>query len=298
MENRNNKLKALLKAKTSIQWLPIKHFNSHCRREVRDKSVENRDNKLKALLKAKTSIQWFPIKHINSHCRREVRDKSVENRDNKLKALTVLSQFLEVSELEDFNQVWNRILWGLLTGQLSFILRAGTGRDTRITTVGYRKVCKCWSLVNTMWFGPSCWTFLKLSKDVHATVTRSLNNCRPCRSTKQSVFVWSSPGALLSSHGYAVFPVQVLDIGKIRKNLVFNIACASLSGMITILLSLPASLLIFLVWCHLGSCMYTESFLFICYPNLFQDWYIDFSFLCWGRTCGDYSCTRAETVGS
>ena len=46
--------------------------------------------------------------------------------NNKLHDLTVQNKFTDITELEAQNRVWNRIRDGLPTGQLSFLLRAGS----------------------------------------------------------------------------------------------------------------------------------------------------------------------------
>lgn len=71
--------------------------------------------------------QLFPVlRSLSSHCRRELREKVIEKHDKRLKELTVQNKIMKVTELEDSNQVWKRILLGLPAGTLSFILRVGT----------------------------------------------------------------------------------------------------------------------------------------------------------------------------
>ena len=53
-------------------------------------------------------------------------DMRVDTWNRKLSKLTVQNKFLDITELEAKNRVWNQIQAGLPTGQLSFLLKAGS----------------------------------------------------------------------------------------------------------------------------------------------------------------------------
>ena len=60
----------------------------------------------------------------------------IEKHDESLKKLIVQSKILEVAKVENSNQVWKRIMHGLPSGEMSFLLRAGT--DTLPTPLNLR----------------------------------------------------------------------------------------------------------------------------------------------------------------
>jgi len=63
---------------------------------------------------------------MTNQCRKVYREHRVETRNNKLNQLSVQRKFLAIAELEVQNKVWGRIQAGLPTGQLSFLVRAGS----------------------------------------------------------------------------------------------------------------------------------------------------------------------------
>ena len=48
--------------------------------------------------------------HLSNQCKSEFRQQVIEKHDKRLKELTVQSKILQVAELENFNQVWKRII--------------------------------------------------------------------------------------------------------------------------------------------------------------------------------------------
>ena len=64
-------------------------------------------------------------KTLSCQCRRDFRAMLAEKHNNKLRELCA-NKMLSVTQLEDDNQVWKRVLQGLPAGQLIFLLRAGT----------------------------------------------------------------------------------------------------------------------------------------------------------------------------
>ena len=88
------------------------------------------------LLKVRSLIATISSRALSNQCKSEFRQQAIEKHDKRLKELTVESKILWVAELENSNQVWKRIMQGLLAGQMSFLLRAGT--DTLPTLLNLR----------------------------------------------------------------------------------------------------------------------------------------------------------------
>ena len=65
-------------------------------------------------------------RHINRSCRFELTERHQNLWNSHLNSLQVQSKFCDIVKLEQDNHVWNRIITGLPSGQLSFILRAGS----------------------------------------------------------------------------------------------------------------------------------------------------------------------------
>ena len=65
------------------------------------------------------------------------KENVIDHWDSHLQNLSVQDKFLEISQLEKDNRVWNRIQRGLPAGQLSFLLRAGS--DTLPTPLNLRR---------------------------------------------------------------------------------------------------------------------------------------------------------------
>ena len=75
--------------------------------------------------------------HICEVCKSTLKEKVSRNWDEKLSKLSVQSKFLDACDLEKSNRVWSRILDGLPSKQLSFILRASS--DTLPTRASQSK---------------------------------------------------------------------------------------------------------------------------------------------------------------
>ena len=70
-------------------------------------------------------------------CKSTLKEEVSRNWDEKLSKLSVQSKFLDACDLEKSNRVWSRILDGLPSKQLSFILRASS--DTLPTLLNQRR---------------------------------------------------------------------------------------------------------------------------------------------------------------
>jgi len=104
------------------------------------------------LQKAKSSIASITTRSLNKECKRIHRSGICSRHEEHLKSLSVQSKFLEVTDLESQNRVWNRVMLGLPAGQYSFILRAGT--DTLPTPLNlkrwkYKADARCTLCCNT-----------------------------------------------------------------------------------------------------------------------------------------------------
>ena len=89
------------------------------------------------LHRARRSISTITRRTLGNLCRSALRQIVVEDNVSRLRELSVQTKILEVSELENSNQVWKRILQGLPAGHMSFLLRAGM--DTLPTTLNLRR---------------------------------------------------------------------------------------------------------------------------------------------------------------
>ena len=58
--------------------------------------------------------------------RKSLKDNSTNRWNQKLLSLNIQNNFLNITELEAENHFWRRIMDGLSSGQLSFLLRAGS----------------------------------------------------------------------------------------------------------------------------------------------------------------------------
>ena len=82
---------------------------------------------VKLLEKAKSAVDRITTKTLKTQCKASFKEWLSETHKKKLEELSVQSKALEVIELEKANNVWKRVQQGLPAGQLSFLLRAGTG---------------------------------------------------------------------------------------------------------------------------------------------------------------------------
>ena len=89
------------------------------------------------LVLAKSSLSTITSKSLSQSCRKVCRKWREGLWNNKLHDLTVQNKFTDITELEAQNRVWNRIRDGLPTGQLSFLLRAGS--DTLPTPMNLKR---------------------------------------------------------------------------------------------------------------------------------------------------------------
>ena len=85
---------------------------------------------------AKRSVTSITRKTLPKAVRILHRQNVIDHWDSHLRTLSVQNKFLEISQLEKDNRVWNRIQQGLPAGQLSFLLRAGS--DTLPTPLNLR----------------------------------------------------------------------------------------------------------------------------------------------------------------
>ena len=85
----------------------------------------------------RSSVVSINHRTVNYQCKKLFQGQRVETWNDKLSQLSVQRKFLEVTELEEKNCVWKRILQGLLVGQLSFLMRAGS--DTLPTPLNLRR---------------------------------------------------------------------------------------------------------------------------------------------------------------
>ena len=89
------------------------------------------------LQKGRNSITSIGKRQLSNHGKKVFRQHGLETWDSKLEQLTVQWKFLDITELEARNGVWNRIQAGLPAGQLSFLLRAGS--DTLPTPLNLKR---------------------------------------------------------------------------------------------------------------------------------------------------------------
>ena len=89
------------------------------------------------LQKARNSIASIGKRQLSNHVKKVFRQHQLKTWDSKLEQLTVQRKFLDITELEACNGVWNRIQAGLPASQLSFLLRAGS--DTLPTPLNLKR---------------------------------------------------------------------------------------------------------------------------------------------------------------
>ena len=144
------------------------------------RSQKIKSSTLDLLVKARTSISTISSKTLRNQCKSELRHQVIETHDKILQKLTVQSKILEVVQLENSNQVWRRVMMGLPSGQMSFLLRAGT--DTLPTPLNLRR----WRLR----VDPSC----PLCGHTHPTIHHVLSNCP--EALQQGRYTWRHDSAL------------------------------------------------------------------------------------------------------
>lgn len=119
-------------------------------------------------------------KKLTASCKRELANSHSTHWNSHLDTLSVQSKFKDIIALEPNCGVWNRIISGLPSGQLSFILRAGA--DCLPTPLNLRR----WKYITD----PKC----KLCSSPTPTTLHVLNNCQTA--LEQDRYTWRHDSVL------------------------------------------------------------------------------------------------------